>query len=193
MAITIVSTMMLMADEYFVLTSVKEVDRTLFYLVIPVLLIRFVFRQPLKAFGFQIGDWRNGLLMTASAVLILAPVLWIAVRHSSETAAYYQSQAFTMTLFWLTLLELIGWEFFFRGFVLFGYQMQFGDHALWLQAVPFALAHLGKPALETLTTLFSGFLFGLVAKKTRSFIYPCLIHLFVALFTRYAALTIPSF
>ncbi len=192
-AITILSTMMLMADEYFSLTSVKEVDRTIFYLVVPVLLILLVFRHPIRDYGFQIGDWRAGISLTLVAIVILAPVLWIAVRHSPETADYYQGSLLTAGLFWLTVLELIGWEFFFRGFILFGYQVQFGDHALWLQAVPFALAHLGKPAFETLTTLFGGFLFGLVAKRTRSFIYPFLIHLFVAIFTRIAALSIATF
>ena len=88
----------------------------------------------------------------------------------------------------LTIVELVAWEFFFRGFIFFGYQEQFGDHALWLQAVPFALAHFGKPAAETLTTLFGGFLFALVARQTGSCFYPFLIHLFVALFTKFVAL-----
>ncbi len=48
-----------------------------------------------------------------------------------------------------------------------------------LQAVPFALAHLTKPPLETLSTIFGGIAFGWVAWRTRSFIYPFLIHWFV--------------
>ena len=71
--------------------------------------------------------------------------------------------------------------------MLFAYARRFGSHALWLQAVPFALAHLGKPEVETLSTIFGGFLFGLVAWRARSFIYPFLIHWFVATFTIFAA------
>jgi membrane protease YdiL (CAAX protease family) len=71
----------------------------------------------------------------------------------------------------------------FRGWILFGYARRFGAEALWLQAVPFALAHIGKPPLETLSTIFGGFLFGWVAYRTRSFLYPFLIHMFVYSFT----------
>jgi membrane protease YdiL (CAAX protease family) len=83
---------------------------------------------------------------------------------------------------WSTFLDLFGWEFIFRGWLLFGYARKFGPEALWLQAVPFALAHMGKPELETLSTIFGGFAFGWVAWRTKSFVYPLLIHWFVASF-----------
>jgi membrane protease YdiL (CAAX protease family) len=54
---------------------------------------------------------------------------------------------------------------------------------LWLQAVPFVIAHIGKPEVETLSTIFGGFAFGWVAWRTRSFVYPFLIHWYIATFT----------
>ena len=83
---------------------------------------------------------------------------------------------------WTTFLDLIGWEFFFRGFLLFTYARRFGADALWLQAVPFALAHIGKPSIETLSTIFGGFAFGWLAYRTRSFLYPFLVHWFISTF-----------
>jgi len=80
-------------------------------------------------------------------------------------------------------LDLIGWEFIFRGWLLFGYAKKYGHDALWLQSVPFALAHIGKPEVETLSTIFGGFLFGLVAWRSKSFLYAFLIHYFVFFFT----------
>ena len=71
---------------------------------------------------------------------------------------YYKP--YTLGLPWTTFLDLIGWEFFFRGWILFGYARKFGPEALWLHAVPFALAHIGKPEVETLSTIFGGFAFG---------------------------------
>ena len=68
---------------------------------------------------------------------------------------------------WSTLLDLFGWEFIFRGWLLFGYTRKFGTDGIWLQAVPFALAHIGKPELETLSTIFGGFVFGWVAWRTK--------------------------
>ncbi len=58
----------------------------------------------------------------------------------------------------------------------------FGTNGLWLQAVPFALAHIGKPSIETFSTIFGGFAFGWLAYRTRSFVYPFLLHWFVGTF-----------
>jgi membrane protease YdiL (CAAX protease family) len=94
---------------------------------------------------------------------------------------YYRPQVNGLP--WNTLIDLFGWEFFFRGFILFTYARKFGAEALWLQAVPFALAHIGKPEIEAFSTIFGGFAFAWVAYRTRSFVYPFIIHWFVASFT----------
>jgi len=44
------------------------------------------------------------------------------------------------------------------------------------------MAHIGKPEIETLSTIFGGFAFGWVAWRTRSFLYPFLIHWFISTF-----------
>jgi membrane protease YdiL (CAAX protease family) len=181
-AITIASTLLLMVDYYYPLTPVPVIDSLGLYLLIPLAMIVFGFRRPVREYGFTFGDWKAGLVITGAAVLIMAPILWLIGRSDPAMRDYYSWQA-TRILPLLTFLELIGWEFFFRGFLLFGYEKKFGVHALWLQAVPFALAHITKPAVETLSTIFGGFAFGWVAWRTRSFVYPFLIHWFVATFT----------
>jgi membrane protease YdiL (CAAX protease family) len=184
--ITILSTMLLMVDYYQLFLANKAFDRVALYLLIPLLVILFFFRKTPREYGFQFGDWKAGLAITGLAIVVIAPVLWLIARSSPAMVDYYAYQWGPSAAVW-TFLDLIGWEFFFRGFLLFGYARAFGANALWLQAVPFALAHLGKPAVETYTTLFGGFLFGLVAWRTRSFVYPFLIHWFVATFTIFAA------
>ena len=111
-----------------------------------------------------------------------APIIWFTTQGSLSMQRYYDG-LLSPALPLITFMELIGWEFFFRGWILFGYAEEFGEHALWLQAVPFALAHIGKPEVETLSTIFGGFLFGLVAWRTKSFLYPFLIHWFIFTFT----------
>ncbi len=161
--------------------SGKELDRTILYLVIPLLIIMFVFRETPGRYGFTLGDWRTGLILTVGGILLIAPILWWVSRGDSHMQDYYKTQV--KGLPWSTFLDLFGWEFLFRGWLLFGYARKFGPEALWLQAVPFALAHIGKPEVETLSTIFGGFAFGWVAWKTRSFVWPFLIHWFVATFT----------
>ena len=185
-ALTILSTLLLMVDYYQRLTPSKELDRLGLYLLIPLLVIVLAFRKSPRDYGFQWGDWRAGLALTAIVIALAAPIIWVAVRSDAAIVDYYAKQwSAAAPLF--TFLDLIGWEFFFRGFLLFGYARLFGSHALWLQAVPFALAHLSKPPVETYSTIFGGFLFGLVAWRTRSFVYPFLIHWFIATFTMWAA------
>ena len=161
LVITVLSTLLLMVDAYHRLTAHKYLDRVLLYLVIPLFVIVLIFRESPARYGFGIGDWRAGLALTALGILLMAPVIWYLGTSDQGMLAYYQSQV--KGLPWTTFFDLIGWEFFFRGWILFGYARKFGPEALWLQAVPFALAHIGKPEVETLSTIFGGFALGWVA------------------------------
>lgn len=181
-AITIISTLLIMIDYYHNISGVTVIDRVALYMIIPLGIILFAERKHPRDYGFTIGDWKAGLTLTGLVILIGAPILWLVSTSDPVMQKYYASQ-FNLGLPIMSFLDLIGWEFFFRGWILFGYMRAFGDNAIWLQAVPFALAHIGKPEVETLSTIFGGFLFGLVAWRTRSFIYPFLIHWFVMTFT----------
>ena len=178
--ITIASTLLLMVDSYHQITPYKYIDRVILYLVVPLVVILVLFRENPREYGFTLGDWKAGLVITALGILFMAPVIYF-LGHGDETMkAYYKP--WLNGLPWTTFIDLIGWEFFFRGWILFGYARKFGPEALWLQAVPFALVHIGKPEVETLSTIFGGFAFGWVAWRTRSFVWPFLIHWFIATF-----------
>jgi membrane protease YdiL (CAAX protease family) len=159
----------------------KIIDHTLLYFITPMLIVLVVFRQKPSEFGFRLGDWKAGLFLTISGILLIAPVLWL-VGHLNKAMQDYYKPLYA-GLPWNTLLDLFSWEFMFRGWMLFGFAQKFGPEAIWLQAVPFAMAHIGKPEIETLSTILGGFAFGWVAWRTKSFVYPLLIHWFVASFT----------
>ena len=180
-ALTILGTTLLILNKYHTFTSSKLIDRNILYLLIPLFIIVFIFREKPSAYGFQLGDWRIGLKLTALAILLMTPILWWLVRADSGMQNYYDS--YLSGLPWNTFLDLLGWEFLFRGFLLFGYARKFGAEALWLQAVPFAIAHVGKPEIETLSTIFGGFAFGWIAWRSKSFLYPFLIHWYIGSLT----------
>ena len=194
--LTIVSTLALMIDAYHAQLlpwakwfpgwsrsglSTKIFDRTLLYFVIPMLIVLLVFRQKPSEYGFTLGDWKAGIVITLGGIILIAPILWLVSRGDTSMQAYYKPMVAGLP--WNTFLDLFSWEFIFRGWLLFGYARRFGPEAIWLQAVPFALAHISKPEIETLSTIFGGFAFGWVAWRTRSFVYPLLIHWFVSSFT----------
>ena len=179
--LTIVSTTLLILDKYHTYTSSKLIDRTILYLIIPLLVTLFIFRENPAQYGFQLGDWRVGFALTAFGILLMTPVLWWLAKANPNMQNYYER--FVPGLPWTTFFDLLGWEFLFRGWLLFGYARKFGAEALWLQAVPFAIAHVGKPEIETLSTIFGGFIFGWIAWRTKSFIYPFLIHWYIGTIT----------
>jgi uncharacterized protein len=178
--ITVVSTLLLIVDYYHRLTVHKYWDRVILYLIIPLIFILLVFRENPGAYGFTLGDWKAGLVITLAGIVVMAPVIWYLGKSDPSVTDYYKPLVGGLP--WTTFLDLIGWEFFFRGWILFGYARKFGAEALWLQAVPFALAHISKPEVETLSTIFGGFVFGWIAWRTRSFLYPFLIHWFISTF-----------
>lgn len=179
---TVASTLLLVVDSYHVLWGDRLLTRTLLYLVVPLGLVVLVFREHPARYGAQWGDWRAGLRWTLGACTGLA-VLMAVVARTPAFREYYSTAA-SHPLFWLADgMELLGWEFFFRGFLLFALYRACGPLALLLQAVPFTMAHIGKPELETLSCIFGGAAFGYIAWRTRSFLYPFLIHWFLASFT----------
>ncbi len=178
--ITIASTLLLIVDHYHRMTAYKYLDRLILYLIVPLAFIIFILQEHPREYGFTLGDWKAGLVITLTGVLLMAPIIWYLGTRDPGMRDYYKPHVAGLP--WTTCLDLIGWEFFFRGWILFGYARKFGPEALWIQAVPFALAHLGKPEVETLSTIFGGFAFGWVAWRTRSFLYPFLIHWFISTF-----------
>ncbi|MCJ7695918.1 MAG: hypothetical protein MUO40_10895, partial [Anaerolineaceae bacterium] len=112
---TIATTLLLMIDHYFPLTPLKELDRVILYLVIPLGIIIIGFRESPRAYGFQFGNWRLGLLITLGALIVMVPILWFTVKFSPAMQSYYTTISdYRLPL--LTALDLIGWEFVFRGF-----------------------------------------------------------------------------
>jgi membrane protease YdiL (CAAX protease family) len=167
----------------------KAYDRFIFYFIIPMIVILLLYRESPTEYGFRIGDWRKGLMWTLVACVGMAVILWFAAR-TPAMQSYYEAKAPESTgfLIYISAVELFAWEFVWRGFMLFGLARVLGPGpAIFLQAVPFAFMHLGKPELETLSTIFGGAAFGFVAWQSGSFLYPFIIHTFIVSFTMLVA------
>ena len=70
-------------------------------------------------------------------------------------------------------MYLFCWEFFFRGYLLFGLQRSLGSvAAVILQAAAFGLLHYGKP--EMIPSFAGGIILGILALRAKSF-FPCFV------------------
>lgn len=185
-AIIVLSTLIAIFDRYnHHLTGNKAYDRFIYYFIIPMAIILLLFRDKPAAYGFKIGNWRVGFIWTIVGIVGMAIILWFVARVPSMQRYYSAKETESvLSLLGLTAVEYYAWEFMWRGFLLFGLASYLGPGpAIILQAVPFAFMHLGKPEIETLTTIFGGAAFGFIAWQSGSFIYPFLIHWFMAWFT----------
>jgi hypothetical protein len=79
------------------------------------------------------------------------------------------------------LWYMLTWEFFFRGFMLFGLEPSFGRMSVLVQAIPFALVHFKKPQLEAYGSIFAGIFLGMIGLRARSFLPCVLLHYMVLL------------
>jgi len=184
----VVVTLLLIVDAYHSFLSgagvegalrAKAIERFVYYLIIPLAVILLLFRDPPSEYGFGIGDWRQGLLWSGSFIVLSIPLI-LAVAGTPAMARYYSAyRGSGLDLLFTFFLDLVGWEFVFRGFLLFALFRIMGPTAIVLLAVPFALAHIGKPEIETLSTIFGGTFFGWIAWRSRSFVYPFLLHWFI--------------
>jgi membrane protease YdiL (CAAX protease family) len=197
--VVVASTLLLILDAYhhFIPSSTyaefllaKALERTLYYLITPLLIILIFFRQSPSAYGFRLGDWRAGLRWTLIFFAVGLPILYFSARTPTLTSYYAQAERTVTEVLGTSALDLFGWEFLFRGFLLFGLYRVVGPSAIILQAVPFAMAHIGKPELETLSTIFGGILFGWLAWRSKSFLYPFLLHWLINIFVILTAMGI---
>lgn len=172
----------LAVDFYRQLFPAPILDDLLLYLVIPLLVILLVFRESPLRYGLGLGRWREGLAWTAGGVLLMAGMAWLFLRQPDFRDYYvgYYALRNPGSEFWrgvgLSGLQMFAWEFLFRGFLLFALADSFGPYAIWIQAVPFAMAHFGKPEWETYSSIVGGVLSGWVAYRVRSFYPSWLIH-----------------
>jgi hypothetical protein len=156
-------------------------DRFVLEFLFPVAWIVLVWRENPRRYGLALGDWRLGLPITVAGVAIMAVVIWVAGQQPDFRAYYVDSIAGrpTWRLVVDTGVDIFAWEFFNRGWLLWGLGRKYGADAVWLQVIPFALMHVWKPQIEQFSTILGGAFFGLLAWRTKSIVWGWLLHWFM--------------
>jgi len=133
------------------------------------------------SYGWNFRAWRRHLkwsLAMFAPMLIVMLVFGLGTTAGVEARVFYRSVYLppvpdVRTFLWLAgslVLYLFCWEWFFRGFLLFGMAQGFGPvMAAILQAIIFGLAHYGKPPAEMYSAFAGGLILGAVAWRERSF------------------------
>jgi len=154
------------------------VERALLYGLVPLGVLLLLGERP-SAYGLRIGAWRIGLVACVAAALVVTPVILIASGWT-DVRAYYHLDTLNIGLVVAGgTLELSAAEFLYRGFLMMALIRWCGPIGVVLAAVPFAFMHLGKPELETLSTMFGGIGFGWLAWRTGSVLYGAALHVYI--------------
>ncbi len=159
--------------------------------VIPAIIVRVVFKKRLRDYGLGLGDVRYGLAFAAIAAPLLLLSVYIGAASPDIQAEYplARSAAQSLPLFIAVeaayvIFYYTSWEFFYRGFMLFGLENHYGAlAAILIQTIPSTIVHIGKPPSETFAAIVGGLVFGWLAIRTRSFIYPLILHALVGIGT----------
>jgi uncharacterized protein len=180
---TLSSTFVVAGDAQF--SAALFVFASAFFLlgVVPLLAVRFVLREPVSAYGVQIGDFAFG----CKAVAVIAPVVILLSYFSAsmpEFRAQYplnplagESPARFLQHAVFYLFFYLGWEFCFRGFLQFGLRDAMGDwNAILVQTALSCILHLGKPSGEIYGSMVGALVWGIAAFRSRSLLYPILTH-----------------
>ncbi len=165
--------------------------------VVPLLLTRPILGSSPARLGLGAGRWRTSLLFAVIGVP-LAVLVAYGSRGSEALAAVYPlgSPSLAPSSFLPHvvgyLLYYIGFEYFFRGFMLLGLEDRLGPKAAnALQAGIVTLAHLGKPPIELLAAYPASLLFGWMTLRTRAIWAAVAVHWAVGVALDYFLLTGP--
>lgn len=176
------------AFAYYCLHNLQSV----LTIVLPLYLF-YTFVDPYANNFYGMAPKRKGLVLYAILLGLMIPLITLASFQPDFLQSYPTYRDTNANEFfgvpeWVTALlyELCyGWDFvptelIFRGFLVIGMSRVLGRGAVLPMVVWYCTVHFGRPVGETISSLFGGYLLGVLALSTRSIWGGLLIHIGIA-------------
>jgi membrane protease YdiL (CAAX protease family) len=173
------------ATLFMVLNSYRQIENFwissfIYFGVFPVLTILIFLRKNPLDFGLRLGNYKLWIPYVVIFLVIVIPILYVSSDMSSVQGYYRSGRNFDLLKYALQMgVYMLGWEFLFRGFMLFGLQEKFKEGSIIIQMIPFVLLHIGKPEIESISTIFTGLLWGYICYRGKSFWPAYIMHMVV--------------
>lgn len=159
--------------------------------IVPLFVVKFYFKESLTDYGFGLGNIKEGMKWLLAIPFIVVPIIYLSSKMPDIRLEYPMAKSLLHDQSRLLLYEVsyiifyyVAWEFFFRGFLLFGLREKFGDiNAILIQTISSCLIHIGKPEGEIIGSIIVGVIFGIIALRTRSIWYVFAIHVSIGVLT----------
>lgn len=163
-----------------------------FTIMLPLLVFYFIHdRKEKHVYGLNARQFDTKPYFTM--LLIMLPLIIGASFHSSFLNQYpmYKSTSAYRYLNvpeWVTAisyelaygLDFVTVEFLFRGFMVIGMMHILGRKAVLAMAVTYCFLHFGKPPGEAISSIFGGYILGIIAYETKSIWGGVIVHLGIA-------------
>lgn len=136
--------------------------------------------------GFRLRGTGLETLVVLGLWAVMIPLVWMVHDQGAFLRVYPRLEAsrddaqLFLLFESLYLVKWIAWEFFFRGFLLFGLGKDFLRRAVLVSTIPFTLMHYGKPELEMASAMIAGLVLCFIALRSRSVWPGVLLHWLVA-------------
>ncbi len=157
----------------------------LLFFIVPLCIIKYYFKEPLKNYGIQWGDKKFNLIWTLIGIAILPAFFFLTdpeLAHEYPLTKLVIGNVSLFIIFNLVyLVYYIGYEFIYRAYLQFG--LKNSDSLsktkylviISISTIITTIFHIGKPTTELIAAAAIGPLFGYLTLKGKSFIWPVLI------------------
>jgi hypothetical protein len=182
-------------DLYFIKKCVRWAS-SIFTVVIPLVLIAIMIEKerPQHYYGLAIikFDARPYFTLLGIAVVFIGigsffgdiQAYYPRFMHSrgDEYAALHGLSTWVAALIYELCYgtDFLGVEVFFRGFLIFAFARTLGGYAVLAMISTYCVLHFGKPMPEAISSIFGGFILGVVSYNTRNVWGGVIIHIGVA-------------
>lgn len=151
-----------------------------FFLVVPFLYLRILLKKDLKNYGWQIGDWKQGLILAGISLLISLGLFALLFYKTNFTDFHLLPTVFKNNFFYFLFYEfivvnfyLLIYELFFRSFLMFSFSEKLGLFSIGLQFLVFLGFVFVSAGLTWEYALFiiSAFFSGIITYRSKSLLY----------------------
>jgi len=157
-------------------------------IVVPVLSITLILREPVRDYGLRFRGTLGSSRPYAALFAVTFPFLVLASFNGEFLARYPMYEMFPGESWWpylwawwaLYAIQFIAIEFFFRGFMINGLKLRMGFSAVFVMVVPYTMIHFHKPMPEALAAIIGGIVLGYLSLKTRSIWWGVALHIAIA-------------
>lgn len=165
--------------------SVLTLAALVSFLVIPLLLIRFVLKGDPRSYGWRLPENALDAIIHSIPILVILLGTLMLVSRTEAFQSFYSLQgtdvvsgiAFLIPAY---LVYYLAEEFLFRGYLFHALRSKGLIFTLVANVALFALFHIHKPGVEILTAGLTALLFCLLTERTKSVLPAVLLHMIAA-------------